>query len=244
MVKYVTAVFIALSFPMNLRWRPIRQDLRGIAFVILHRLLKIFFLSLFPSRGATVERWFFLSVISDMLLSTLRVANVHTVLNLHWQISLHRRIFNWKIWVEIFPVALLHSIASNVDFYFAAFAVLRLGFENHEVILLSQKISIYYVIFFLYGFTYFGAMVPMYAIFIRLAASMRPFPEHRHRARQSMERAWETMSPRDLRLFLKAFRIVFPLECAAMGWMMFFCRSYVPAQMHDQLGLMFVKYMA
>lgn len=230
---------------MNIRWWPTRQDLRCLPFVILHRLLKIFFLSLFPSRGPRVEKWFFLSVISDMLLSTLKVANVHTVLNLHRQISLHQRIFNRKIWFDIFQVALLHSIACNVDFYFAVFAILKLGFENHEVTVLSHEISIYYVVFVLYGFTYFGAMVPSYAIFIRLAASMRPFPEHRYRARnQSIERAWETMPPHDLRLFLKAFHIVFILECAAMGWMMFFCRTYLPTEMHYQLSLMFAKYMA
>ncbi|OQE07081.1 hypothetical protein PENVUL_c015G10024 [Penicillium vulpinum] len=200
--RNVTATFIASSTPREERWKFSKHNFRGLPIIVVHRLLKISLLSLFPARGSSVIKCFLLSVISDLTLSTLKVANVHTVLNLHSQVPLHRRIFNQSIWFDIFPATLLYSTAWNSCFYLTIYAIRTLGFLDHEFTMVSREIALY-IAFITFGTTYFGAMVPAHAIFIRVAVSVNPLQDNRRQRTRNLDIKgnWESLPCQSINAF-------------------------------------------
>jgi hypothetical protein len=240
--RNVTATFVASSTPREERWKFSKQNFQGLPIIFLHRLLKGFFLSLFPARGTSITKCFLLSVILDLVLSTLKVANVHTVLNLRSRIPLHRRIFNQSIWFDIFPATLLYSTAWNSCFYLTIYAIRTLGFVDGEFTMVSRDIALY-IVFATFGVLYFGTMVPAYAIFVRVAVSVISFQERGQMTRDlSIKGAWEGLSRSTLGMLLGVFHMVFIYEFVAVACILLCSLIYFPEHRYDEVGRFFVKY--
>lgn len=113
-----------------------RQKLHGLPISILYCLAKIAILSRVPVKGSSLLYCFLLNIMTELLLSTLKVANVHIIIykldHSRTQIpSLVRYIFSLSIWLRTFPAALLYSICSSVCFYLplyvGRFMLLQIG---------------------------------------------------------------------------------------------------------------------
>ena len=211
--------------------------------ILLHRLLKILLLSFFPARGSSLVKCFLLSLIFELVLSTLKVANLHGILNLHQQVSLRRRIFNQSIWFDVFLATLLYATASASCFYLTIYALRSLGFADHQFTVVSRKTALY-ISFATYQITFFVCVVPAYAIFTRVAASLNPFPISHSQAIRHMDikSAWLGLSWSTLFNLLEVQFPVFCLELLAVLCMGLFALVYIPEKGYGEAGLLFVKY--
>lgn len=239
----VKVAFIATSTPGEPRRFVSRQNFRGLSIIIIHRLLKILLLSLFPAKGSSVAKCFLLSVIFELVLSTFKVANVHAILNLHPQVSLYRRTFNQSMWFDIFPATLLYATASNTCFYLTICALRALGFMDHQFTVVSRKTALY-IVLAIYEITYLGGLLPAYAIFLRIAASLNPDQASHSQATRhlSIKGAWLTLSWSTLARLVAMFFSVFFSEFLAVCCMGLFSLIYFPEHRYGEVGLFFIKY--
>lgn len=216
---------------------------RGLPLMLLHQGLKMFILSLFPAQGSSMVKCFLLSVIFESVLSPLKVAHVHKILNLHPQISLRQRIFNQSIWFDVFPATLLYSTVSSFSFYLIIYALRNLGFVDHEFTIVSRQIALC-IVFALYGITHFGGTVPAYAVFMRVAASVDPTHDNPNHATRTMDikGAWRSLSGSILALPFGVMYLVSVWKFLAAMCMGLFSLIYFPEHRYGEVGLFFAKY--
>lgn len=105
---------------------------------------------------------------AELLLSNLKVTNVHAILSQHIRV-LYRRIISRSTSCKTFPATLLYSMASSVCFYIPVYLIKLLGAVDRELEV-SDNIQFTSFVATTAAF-YFGAVVPTYAVFIRVAAS-------------------------------------------------------------------------
>lgn len=187
---------------------------------------------------------FLVSVICDLALSTLKVANVHAIINKHPQVPLHRRVLNQSTWFDIFPAALLYSTASNLSLYLTMYAIRTLGFLDHDFSDVSRNTALY-IVFATATVTYFGAMLPAYAIFIRVAASMEPLQDNANRQELGyldIKSAWQSLHEFAFRQFIELFGGIFVIEWVARHVGALFSLLFFPEHRYDEVGLFFIKY--
>lgn len=119
-----------------------------------------------------------------MLLSTLKVANIHAILVEQWHGPLYRCILNRSIWIQSFTATLLYSIVSRVCFYLPFHLICLLGSWGAETI---SETRTFMVVLATTMILYFGAVVP---IFIRVAAPLSPEQEKFRGQSWGIKSAW------------------------------------------------------
>lgn len=146
-----------------------KGQFRGLPIFILHRLAKIFLLSRFTIKETDFFRLLVLNVAAEMLLSTLKVSNVHTILAQPSQIPFYRRVLSWSVWWKTFPATLLYSTFSSVCFYLTVHMFVQILRSGEGLDGMKRRTT---GTFLVMSIVYFLAVVPTYAIFIRVAASI------------------------------------------------------------------------
>lgn len=145
-----------------------RQRFRGLSIFVIHRLVKVFFISRFSKSGSDLGKCFLLNVMAELLLSNVQVAKVHAILSDTTGIA-YRCLFSWSTWLSPFPAALLYSVASSLCFYIPAYQIKLLGtWEGRSAV--SEEMQFASIVATI-AILYFGTVVPAYAVFIRVAAS-------------------------------------------------------------------------
>jgi hypothetical protein len=223
-----------------------RQTFLGLPIFIFHRLAKIAILSRFSVKGSSLLNCFLLSIMAELLLSTLKVANVHIILSKLSRtqtLSPFRCIFSASIWFRIFPAALLHSICSGTCFYFSLY-VSRLLFVEIGQVGYDHGWK-FGMIAALIAALYFGAVVPSYAVFIRVAGSTIPVQRDSGYLVDkdiSIYGAWQSFSSSGRIGFFKLLADVLMMEiCLGFAMCVFVLMLFHPA-IHSDVARFFAKY--
>jgi hypothetical protein len=208
--------------------RSIGLHLQGFSICIIHRLVKIFIVSRFPIKGSSLLNCSLLNIAVELLLSNLKLANIRAITTRQSGFPYHRHIPSWSTWSKTFPAILLYSIASSACFYLPIYLVRLLGAlevseDTHIIFILATIVLLY-----------FGAVIPTYAIFIRIAASTQE--------NGSIKSAWQGF-PWPARLqFFKLLGEVFVLETGVCIILFVFVLAHVHPELHDDVCQLFVKY--
>ncbi|KAJ5915429.1 hypothetical protein N7466_011362 [Penicillium verhagenii] len=211
----VQATLAATSRPVaGASW----PGLRGFPIFILHRLIKVSFLSRFSihvgPENANLACLAVLNVAIEMLLSNLKVANVHAILTepSRVQIPFTRRVLSWAMWKKNFSAALLYSTASSICFYLAVHMFLLFSTFNgddsnsYRLVMIGIALAVMVVL-------YFVAVVPSYAVFIRVAASTVEYRDSRSIEKtEGVKGTWGSFHWLDFRRFSGILAQVLGLE--------------------------------
>jgi hypothetical protein len=139
---------------------------------------------------------------------------------------------------------LLYSTAVSATFYSTIYAIRSLGFIDHEFTVVSRDTALY-IVFGTYIVLNFGAMVPAYAIFIRVATSMDPSQEsddRRHPTRHlDIKSAYQGMPLSIVGMLFARFYAVLIFEFLGVTFLTFTCLITFPGS-YDEVGRFFVKY--
>ncbi|KAJ5936360.1 hypothetical protein N7454_004995 [Penicillium verhagenii] len=200
--------------------RPVAGDswpgIRGFPIFILHRLIKVFLLSRFSihvgPEKPNLAYLLVLNVAIEMLLSTLKVANVHAILTEPSQARtpFARRVLSWAIWKKTFSAALLYSTASSICFYLAVHMFLLFSTRNADDLSSYGSMGTALAVMVI---LYFVAVVPSYAIFIRVAASTVELRDSRSVEKtEGVKGTWDSFHWLDLRRFSGILAQVLGLE--------------------------------
>lgn len=170
---------------------------------------------------------------AELLLSYLKVANVHTIIDKLSTISRFKLFFSLSDWSKLFPAILLYSIASSLCFYIPVYLVKLLGTGAVELEI-SENMQFASIVASI-GILYFGAVVPSYAVFIRVAASQ---------GNESMDirSAWQSF-PWSARLrFFKLLGETLVFETGVCIVLFVFVLAYFHPELHDDVLQFFIKY--
>lgn len=232
---YVFATLTATLRPTG-RVQPFsRLHIRGLPICIIHRLVKIFLVSRFPVAGSSVSKCALLNLTAELLLSNLKVANIHAILAPTPVSPHYPRIPTWSMWARTLPALLLHSIASSICFYLPVY-VIRLGGTLGEQLGVSQSTQLACVLTTIL-LSYFGAVVPTYAIFIRVAASAQ------RNESMSIMGAWKSF-PWSARVkFFEQLAEVLVMEAAVAIVLFVSVLAHFHPELHDAVFQFFVKYL-
>lgn len=226
-----------------------RQNLHGLPIFVFHRFAKIAILSRFPVKGSSLLNCFFLNILAELLLSTLKVANVHIVISkldhLRTQMSSpFRCIFNVSIWLRTFPATLLCSICSSTCFYLPLYVsrswydqIGRDGRENHDWQLGAIAALI--------AALYFGLVVPSYAVFIRVAGStLRLQRDSKYMVDRDigLYGAWQSFSWSGRIRFFRLLAEVLVMEISLGFTMCTFAYMLCHPALHSDVARFFAKY--
>lgn len=226
----VNATLIATLRPdAELHSRPSRQSFRGLPIFVLHRLVKVFLISRSSTKGSSLLKCSLLNMATELLVSNLKVANVHAILCQHSDIPYYRRTLSWSTWSKTFPAMLLYSIASSICFYLPAYLI-QLGGE----LKVSENMQFASAVFTITTL-YFGAVVPAYAIFIRVAASAQNGP-------MSIKTAWQNFPWSARFYFFKSLAEVLVMEIGVSIVLFVFVLAHFHPELHDDVLQFFVKY--
>lgn len=244
----IIPTFIAIEKEMGATTLSSWQKLHSLFIFILQRVAKFAILSLFPFTGTSLKICFLLNVMADMLLSTLKVANVHFIISQHLRPkeerpTILRFVFSLSIWWRTFPAALVHSVCSSVCFYVPIHAgrplLLELGEDDT---LAGLKVGAVVV---LIATLYFAAVVPSYAIFIRVAASALPLQKtSKEKAEEygGIFETWQSFPPLARFKFFKSLAGVLVME-AIMAFVLSACVLLLfHPLLHRDVILFLVKY--
>jgi hypothetical protein len=177
-----------------------------------------------------------LNVTAELLLSNLKVANIHAAITTNSSIPYTRHIFSGTAWSKCFRATILYSVASSIGFYLPVMLVRLLGVWGGDygvsegvqcAIVLSAIVILY-----------FGAVVPAYATFIRVAASaVGDSPQA-----PGIKRSWQSF-PWSARLqFCKILAEVLVVEIGVSIVLYAFVLLLVHPALHDDVAQFFVKY--
>lgn len=230
----------------RLTWR---QDFYGLPIFVFHRLAKIAILSRFPVKGSSLLGCFLLNIMAELLLSTLKVANVHIIISeldpsRTRMLSPFRCIFSLSIWLTIFPATLLYSICSSTCFYLPLYVGRSMfdqigqdGRDSHDWQLGMIAVLI--------AVLYFGLVVPSYAIFIRVAGSTLPLQRN---SKYTVDKdiglygAWQSFPWPSQIAFFKLHVNVLILE-TGLGWAMsIFVFALCHPALYTDVARFFSKY--
>ncbi|RAK84491.1 hypothetical protein BO79DRAFT_275559 [Aspergillus costaricaensis CBS 115574] len=233
---YVFATLIATQTPNpRLNSSLSRQHFRGLSIFLFHRLSKICVISMFPMKDFTPLKCGLLNSTVELLLSYLRVANVLTIMHPHSKThSYSRRIPTWSMWSKTFPSILLYSTASSICFYLPTYLIQLAGAldERLEVSETVQFISLLGTIMVLY----FRLVVPAYAIFIRVTASVQRGES------MTIRGAWQGFSWSSRVHFFKLLGEVLFLEAGVTVVMGLSVLGLCHPTIHDDVFQLFIKY--
>lgn len=225
----------------------LQQRFHGVPIFIFHRLAKVAILSQFSVRGSNLLGCFILNIMAEMLLSTLKVANVQNIISQHSKdpimISPFRCIFRLSIWHKTFLVALLYSICSSMCFYlplhFGRLVFFESGdFTSHRNLKIALLIGLISVL-------YFGFVVPAYAVFIRVAGSTLPSQKstrHLVDSNLSIYGAWQSFSWSARVDFFKTLASVLATEFCLGFIMLVFVLILCHPALHQDVACFFAKY--
>lgn len=211
-----------------------RRHFRGLPIFVLHRLVKVFLISRFSTKGSSLLKCFLLNVTTELLLLNLKVANVHAILAQHSETPYYRRILSWSTWSKTFPAMLLYSIASSICFYLPAYLIHLSGVWGGEL-KVSENMQFASVLSTI-TILYFGAMVPAYAIFIRVAASAQ------ENGPISIKSAWQSFPWSARFYFFKSLAEVLVMEIGVSIVLFVFVLAHFHPELHDDVVQFLVKY--
>ncbi|KAJ5627865.1 hypothetical protein N7490_010093 [Penicillium lividum] len=230
--------------PIRLR---LRQRFHGLPIFIFHRLAKVSILSRFSVKGSSLLSCFLLNIMAEMLLSTLKVANVHNIISEHSKdqktFSPFKCILSLSVWRETFSATLLYSICSSICFYLPLYVGRAVFFEfgdfmSHR----NLKIALLVV---LIAVLYFGFVVPSYAIFIRVAGSTLPLKKDARKMGDkslSIQSAWQSFSWSARIGFFKTLASVLVTEIV-LGFIVLTCVLILcHPELHQDVARVFAKY--
>lgn len=210
-----------------------KQHSRGLPIYIFHRLVKIFLISRFSMRGSDLPRCMLLNITVELLLSNLKAANVRAILTQSSELPYYRRILSWSEWSKTFPAMLLYSIASSLCFYLPVYYIQLAGLGRElEVSENMQLVCVLAIILILY----FGAVIPTYAIFLRVAAATQG------NGSIDIKSAWQSF-PRSARVhFFRLLAEVLVMETCVSIIIFVFVLAHFHPELHDDVMQFFVKY--
>lgn len=191
---------------------------------------------------------FLLNVTAELLLSTLKVANVHVIISQHsrtqdLRVSIFRHIFSVSIWFRTFPAALLYSVCLSICFYLPIYisrlVFFEIGdFKTHQGFKAAVTLGLTAVL-------YFCSVVPSYAVYIRVAASALSVQKDLRRRVDtclSISTAWQSFSRSARISFFKSLASVLAMEmCLGLILATYVFLLFHPA-LHPDVVLFFVKY--
>lgn len=184
------------------------------------------------------------NVFAELLLSNLKVANVHAILDSDSAIPLYRCVFSWSTWSKTFLSVLLYSIVSSIGVYLPA-RVVQLSDDWGRKFDLSHDMLFAALIAFVAIF-YFGAVVPTYAIFIRVAASILP-PKKGTREKKSRAigilGAWISLPWSNLFSFYKSLAGVFVMEIGVTIVLCLLTLAHFSIEHQDGAAQFLIKYL-
>ncbi|KAJ5671892.1 hypothetical protein N7507_001019 [Penicillium longicatenatum] len=244
----IIPTLIAIEHDMGATTLRSWQNLHGLSMFILHRVGKFALLSSFPVTGTNLKICFLLNVLTDMLLSTLKVANVHFIISQHLRAkeerpTILRCVFSLSSWWRTFPATLLYSVCSSVCFYLPIHAgrlfFLELGeYDTHVSLKGGAVVG-------LIATLYFAAVVPSYAVFIRVAASALPVQKASREKSESYRgifEAWRSFPPLARVKFFKSLASVLAME-VTMAFVLSACVLLLfHPLLHEDVILFLVKY--
>jgi hypothetical protein len=184
------------------------------------------------------------NVVAELLLSNLKVANVHAILDPDSAIPLYRRVFSWSTWSKTFFSVLLYSIVSSIGFYLPA-RVVQLSDDWGREVDLSHEMLCAALIAFV-AILYFSAVIPTYAVFIRVAASTLP-PKKGTREKGSRAigifGAWFSLPWSNLFSFYKSLAGVFVMELGVAIVLCLLTLAHFPIERQDDVAQFLIKYL-
>lgn len=177
-----------------------------------------------------------MNVTSELLLSNLKVANVHAAITQDERISYTRYIFSRNTWSKCLQATLLYSIASSIGFYLPVFLFRILGARGGDYGV-SEGVQCAVVLSAI-AILYFGAVVPAYATFIRVAASaVGTTPQS-----TCIRSAWKSFPWSARFSFSKILAEVLVVEIGVSIVLYAFVLSLFHPALHDDVVQFFVKY--
>lgn len=185
-------------------------------------------MSRIPTKGSSLLKCALLNITVDSLLSSLKVANIHAILAQRSNLPFYRHISAWTTWSKIFPAFLLYTVTSSTCFYLPVYFITLAGVLEVSETTLTIYILATIVIL------YFGAVIPTYAIFIRVAASTQEDG--------SIKSAWQGF-PWPARLqFFKVLAEVLVLETGVCIVLFVLVLAHVHPELYDDVCQLLVRY--
>lgn len=212
-----------------------RLHFRGLPILILHRLVKISVIFQISTNGLSLLKLALQSLITDLLLSYLRVANVHAILNQHsGTFPYWRCLPTWSTWSKTFRAMSLYSINSSICFYLPVYLIRLAGalegrLEASETVQFFCLLSTIVIL-------YFGTVVPAYAIFIRVAASAQRSES------LTIKGAWQGLRWSSRIQFFKLLGEVLIMEASVTIVIFVSVLALCHPDLHDGVFQFFVKY--
>lgn len=210
---------------------------------ITHRLVKVFLLSRLSTGSFSLIKCFLLNISTELLLSTLKVANIYVILELKPGIPFYRSIFSRSIWVNTFPASLLYSIASSICFYLPVYAFHQLEPWTEDA-RISQETRLA-IILAIISILYFGIVVPAYAIFIRVAARALPSQDNlkaRENIPLTIKSAWQSFTWSARIGFFQILAKVLLLEILFTLFLFMLVVFLFDPFLHNDVAVFLVKY--
>lgn len=175
------------------------------------------------------------SLLADLLLSCLRVANVHAILNQHsGTFPYWRCLPTWSTWSKTFPAMSLYSINSSICFYLPVYLI-RLAGALEERLEISETVQ-FFCLLGTIVILYFGTVVPAYAIFIRIAASAQ------RNESLTIKGAWQGLRWSSRVQFFKLLGEVLVMETGVTIVLFVSVLALCHPNLHDEVFQFFIKY--
>lgn len=239
----VEATLVATSGSRSQNLSGLTQRVRGLALFIIHRVVKVIFISIFPAVGNEILNSFLLNVIAELHLSTLKMLNIHAIISQPLKGSYFKRVFDFSMWLKLFPASLLHSLGLSICFYLPVHVNRLYGITDGKANPYGEKE--FAKVFALMVALYFGISVPCYAIFIRVAASLlarEDGSQAKVDADLSIWRAWKTLSWSDYIAFVRLLAVVLALEIGISVAIFWSVMTLFHPALHNDVAAFFVKY--